>query len=709
MSLNGPVLYRFAGFTFNAEENILRRGDETIPLTPKMLELLWVLVKNQGRLLKKDDLMKEVWADSFVEESNLAVTIRQLRKALGDDAHHPIFIETVPRRGYRFIADVETVDSEIELASGAPTPGRAQNRAPKTGRSASLIAAAALLLIGSLSVGSWYLYKKGAGASTPVLSAPFASEKLSTSGKVTHAVLSADGKVVVYTNGIKGKQSVWLRQLDTASNIEIIPPSNDVYAGLALSPDGALLYFSRRPRNFSGQADIYRVSIFGGIPAKIITETQGWMSISPDAGKISFVRCYYRETEYCSLWIADTADGKNERMVDSRPRPYRIAANDISPDGRSIAFAVGQSENAANEFGLMEVDIESGVKREITTEKFFNIKSLAWLSDQSGLLLTAARIPNKNFSIWRVSHETGESERLTKDSETYSALSLNSDGSRLVSTRVKDEFRLRLFNAVDPSDNRVLADAADASFGSNGKIFFSSSMSGNDEIWSVNADGSEQRQLTNDTADDFRPVGSPDHDSIFFASNRTGEMQLWRMKTDGSGQTQVTQNDGGIPAFVSPDQKWIYYYHGLRRTLWRAATAGGSEQEILAKPRSLFAISPDGSQVAYGDIAENGTTIIISSLADGSVVRSFSVGDSNIRMGEVAWLPDGRTIAYTLADNEYENNTLWLQPIDKTKPEKIADLGDEEISSLKFAPDGKSFAIIQGGWKHDAILLKGLR
>ena len=502
---------------------------------------------------------------------------------------------------------------------------------------------------------------------------------------------------------------MWVRQLDTANNIEILPPSNDVYGGLALSPDGTFLYFSRRPRNFSGQLDIYRVPIFGGIPAKIITETQGWMSISRDAGKISFVRCYYRDTEFCSLWIADAADGRNERMLDSRPRPYRIAANEISPDGRSIAFAVGQSENAANEFGLMEVDIGSGIKREITTEKFFNIKSLAWLPDQSGLLLTASRIPNNNFSIWRVSHETGESEPLTKDSETYSELSVNSDGSRLVSTRVTDEFRLRLFNAVDPSENRVLADATYASFAPNGKIFFSSSMSGNDEIWSMNADGSEQRQLTNDTADDFTPVVSADQNSIFFASNRTGEMQVWRMNTDGSGQTQITQNDGGIPLFASPDQKWIYYYHGLRRTLWRAATTGGSEKEILAKPKNLFAISPDGSQVAYGDKAEHGTTIIISSLADGSVVRSFSVGDSTIRMEEVAWLPDGSTIAYTLADNEYENNTLWLQPKDKAKPQKIIDLGDEEITSLKFAPDGKSFAIIQGGWKHDAILLKGLR
>jgi Tol biopolymer transport system component len=229
-----------------------------------------------------------------------------------------------------------------------------------------LLVPAAILIVGVMATGFWYAKSKSLQSVAPVLSAPFSSEKLSTDGKVPFAVVSPDGKNVVYTNGMKGKQSVWFRQLESANNVEIIPPSDDSYFGLALSPEGDFLYFVRAPKGDKAPAAVYRMSIFGGIPTKIADETQGWISISPDGAKISFVRCYYRDDEYCSLWIADSLDGKNERKLVSRSRPLRIGANRISPDGKSVAFAVGQSNNQANEFALMEVDIESGAERELT-------------------------------------------------------------------------------------------------------------------------------------------------------------------------------------------------------------------------------------------------------------------------------------------------------------------------------------------------------
>src|SRR5262249_6654143 len=162
---------------------------------------------------------------------------------------------------------------------------------------------------------------------------------------------------------------------------------------------GSYLYFDRKARNFDGQLDVYRVSILGGIPSKIISETQGWIDLSPDGSKISFVRCYYRDDENCSLWIADATAGANQQKVASRPRPFRIGDNKFSPDGKSVAFAVGQSANRSNEFGVREVDLTTGQERAISDEKFFNIKSLAWLPDTSGLLVTASRIPNKSYRV----------------------------------------------------------------------------------------------------------------------------------------------------------------------------------------------------------------------------------------------------------------------------------------------------------------------
>src|SRR5215203_948559 len=92
--------FEFGEFLLDPKEKVLWRGGKTLPVTPKGLEVLLVLVENQGRIVDKDKLMETVWAGSFVEDSNLTFTVSQLRKILGDNAQLPRFIETVPKRGY---------------------------------------------------------------------------------------------------------------------------------------------------------------------------------------------------------------------------------------------------------------------------------------------------------------------------------------------------------------------------------------------------------------------------------------------------------------------------------------------------------------------------------------------------------------------------------------------------------------------------------
>ncbi len=716
MSLQTKQFYEFANFRLDLSEKVLLRDGKRVSLTPKVFDTLKILTENAGQLLEKDVLMQKIWQDRFVEENNLTFNIKMLRKALGDNAAKPRFIETVPKRGYRFVAEVREITKENDSNNDKTRAFSQSFEKITTGSLKSkkfLLPTAAVLIVGVIFIGFWYAGGKDNELIAPILSAPFTSEKLSTNGKIVHAVVSSDGKNVVYTNGIEGKQSIWLRQLESANNVEIIPPSDDIYAGLALSPDGNFLYLARRPKSVEGQTAIYRVSIFGGILTRIIGEAQGWISVSPDGGKISFVRCYYREDEFCSLWIADSADGNNERKLVSRPRPFRIADNAVSPDGKTIAFAVGQSENAANEFGLAEVNIESGVERELTAQKFFNVKSLTWLPNQSGFFITASRIPNKNFRIWQVSAATGEASPLTKDSETYSALSLDKKASVLVSTLVKPDFRLQLLNTENPSAGRILTDAMSAAFAPDGKVIFSSAMSGNDEIWSINADGSGQRQLTNDTADESAPVVSPDNNSIFFASNRTGEAHVWRMNADGSNQEQITKTEGGYPLSVSSDGKWLYYHHGLNRTLWRVSTTpSGEEQSILNKRKNRFAVSPDGLRIVFLEKQDEENILMIISLADGQTIKTFKLADGRARLVDLEWSRDGENLAYILADGEFKNNKLWFQPLDGKTPRYITDLGDKEIgeaSGFALSPDGKSFAVTQGGWRHDAVLLKGLK
>ena len=246
-----------------------------------------------------------------------------------------------------------------------------------------------VLCIGVIGGGFWYARSSDLD-NVPILSTTFSSENLSTTGGVLNAVISPDGTNVAYTNGLgSDKQGVWIKQLDSSTNIQIVPPSDEFYYDLAFSPDGKYLYFVRgeRPGGSGKQFSIYRISIFGGIATKIVDEVQGGISVSSDGAKVSFVRCSLRNDEWCSLWIADAADGKNEKKLVSRPAPFRIGDNKISPDGRTIAFGVGQSRNGANAFGLMMVDIESGVESELTREKFFDIRSLTWLPGQRSLLI----------------------------------------------------------------------------------------------------------------------------------------------------------------------------------------------------------------------------------------------------------------------------------------------------------------------------------
>ena len=98
-------LYEFGEYRLEPAEKLLRRNGNPVPLTPKAFEMLLVLVQRSGCLVDKDELIKAVWADTFVEEANLARNIWALRKALGDDdSHGHRYIETVPKRGYRFVA-----------------------------------------------------------------------------------------------------------------------------------------------------------------------------------------------------------------------------------------------------------------------------------------------------------------------------------------------------------------------------------------------------------------------------------------------------------------------------------------------------------------------------------------------------------------------------------------------------------------------------
>lgn len=711
MSLETQTLLKFGAFTLKADESVLELDGTAVPLTPKMYDLLLVLVRNSGRIVEKDVLLREVWPDSFVEEGNIAFNIRQLRKLLGCDAQSPTFIETVPRRGYRFIAPVEPV---IEKAPEPPLPDSASHSEviaqPASRRRGGILALVSPVVLVVLAAA--YIWYPRTASPSGLLTTPLSIEKLSADGNIFHAVLTPDGRKLVYTHRSgSGKQSIWVRELQTSNAVQIVAPSEHFYGGMTISPDGGTIYFSRGSQT-GPQTDIFRMSITGGVPEKLIESTQGWMSISPDGSRISFVRCPYKEDDHCSLYIADTENGANEKKLITRPKFIRISDNRISPDGKKVAFASGHSRTASNEFGLYEVDIESGKERRLSNEAFFNIGYLTYLPDQKSILLTAMQRPDRSYPIWKVSLADGKTERLTSDSECYSRLSIDAQAGLLLATRVTPDFRLYLYNLGDPGPPLPIASAGTVRYASGERFVFSSEMSGNSEIWSAKIDGTDQRQLTNHPGSDLEPIVSPDGSEVFFGSDRSGILQVWRMNIDGSDPRPLTHEEGGYPLHISPDGRWLFYRSGFNGNIRKVEVETGKEEVVAGDLGHRMTVSPDTEFIAFARREKEAFLLEIYSIRDARVIRSIPIEIPRTRVAQVAWSRDGKHLLYILTDDKKENGKLYSQSVDGGPAKEIADLrGDSiaEMTALAIAPDGRSFAVIKGTWKHDAVLIRGLK
>lgn len=700
MSSGSNNLYAFKEFTLDVGETVLLRNGKPVSVTPKAFHLLTILVEHHGAVVDKEKLISEIWADSIVEDGNLAFTAQLLRKVLGDDAKTPIYIETVPRKGYRFIAEVSTSPAPQDVRDTSQV-----ERPSKIGRQriALRIASAAFVVI-LITVGWFFVSRNGfATRSAPILLEPFKAARLSSTGSAVQAEISPNGKLVAYTDQTgNGKWSVWLRQISSAENIQILAPSELRYGGIAFSRDSNSLFMTRGDERL----DIYRVNVFGGIPTKLVENTQGWISVSPDDKKISFVRCEYTTSDYCSLYVADI-DGSNERRLVTRAKPIRIADNEFSPDGRSIAFAAGQSRTGSDDFQLFQVDVVTGMESAMTSQRFFNIKSLEWLPSGEELLFTGRSYAQQKFSIWKISASTGSVAQLTRDDGNFSELSLDDEARTLVVTKVDNNFTIYLQDVGDESNRRVLTPGSSCVFAPDGRIVFES----NDrDIWIINADGNDKRQLTSDASADSYPLVTGDGSRIVFNSNRSGMNQVWGMNIDGSDQRQLTQTMGGYANFVAADGRLVYYTNDITRVLRKIDIAAGLESDLPQIVGANPAFSPDGNFVATFIRDTEGRrelTIRLQDLTDKEPVRSIRVGDNGTEPVQLEWSRDGQTIAYTVKrSGEYE---LWNLSLRLNKPVLIARLGSEPLEKVILSPDHRSIGTVRGSWLHDAYLISGLK
>lgn len=702
--------FEFGDFRFDAREMTLFRDGKPIPITPKAAKLLLTLLENAGHVCEKSEIMTALWPDSFVEESNLTFTVSMLRKALEDSRNETRYIETVPKRGYRFVSTVSTVQNLTPQIHKVDADTPLRGPFSKLGRFAVLTSVACIGLF------AIFLVAKNSGnTKVGLFASPFSVEKMSSSGTAYSSAISPDGKMVAYTNGVGNRHSLWLRHLNAdGRNVEIVPLAEADYRKVVFSPDSNFVYFARFSEAEDKMPKIYRISVFGGIPETIVSSSLGNFALSPDGGRLAYVRCENPTRPPCGVFVADALTGANEKKVAERNAPYRISDTSFSVDGKRLFYAFGQSENASSEFEFAEVEIETGVDRPIGPDKFFNIRNLSSLPDGSGLIATASRVPNKNFQIWKIPFGSA-AVPLTNDAESYGVVSIDAAAEVLAATQVKHAFNVRIhdFDGTTLSPGTDLAPASVAAFAADGSIVFSSAASGNDEIWRMQPDGSQQRQLTHTNADEDKPVVSPDGRSVYYLSNQSGEMQIWRVNLDGTNQTQITTADGGVPMFVSPDGDWVYYLHSLNRQLWRVPSSGGRGELFFDKVRMRYAISPNGGKIAFAEtIGEEKYFLIRDAKAPSTSAgeQKMKFPDPSMRLLDIAWLPDGSAFVYAVSDGTHSSFSVWLQPIDnRAAARRLLDLGSSEITSLALSGDGRRMAVVHGNWKHDAVLLRGVR
>jgi eukaryotic-like serine/threonine-protein kinase len=166
----------------------------------------------------------------------------------------------------------------------------------------------------------------------------FTMTKITNSGNATLAAISPDSRFVLSVLNDKGRQSLWLRNIPTASDTQVLPPSDSEYVYLRFSPDGNLVYFKKPTLSAGNEYDLYRIPVLGGTPQKIIHNIDSGVAFSPDARSIGFMRC--TPPISCVYFIA-TADGKDEKSLRSLSGPETPSSIlSWEPNGRRLAYAL---------------------------------------------------------------------------------------------------------------------------------------------------------------------------------------------------------------------------------------------------------------------------------------------------------------------------------------------------------------------------------
>jgi serine/threonine protein kinase len=546
----------------------------------------------------------------------------------------------------------------------------------------------------------------------------FTIAQVTNSSKAVVTAISSDGKYLLTVMDDKGLNSLWLRNVATGSDTQIVPPSATI-PNVAFSPDGNYVYFRKALNGINSDFNIYRTPILGGTPQEVAQDVDSTVTFSPDGGRMAYFRGNDPETGKYRL-LSAKLDGSDEKVLHIEPLVFLPRWLAWSPDGKKIAYP-DVPRDAFGGMGLFDLDTGK-IKTLIFADKF--VLALQWSAAGDGLFVTfQQKGPDFNRGqIGFVSLSDGQVRPISRDTNSYSTLTLSADGKTVATVQqkaVSNLFVLPGEGSMTPAASPLVVDGEHISqfnWASDGNLLTS------DHTRMVRTDvyGKSPTVLVSDPAAGIIGLSPCGAQNIVFPwafHGGTNSIGIWRVNAYGSHPTQLT--DGSLDRFPVCAGNWAYFFRDVTN-IWRVPLNGtvdgaGKQEPVPAtavagafQAGRGMGVSPDGKTLAYLVEFVNlgsgqGTARI--ALLDLTTLTAPRLLDANPHISAGPHFTfDGKAVAYPVRENGVDN--VWVQPIDGSPGHQITKFDSEQILSFHWSPDGKNLGILRGHTDSDVVLLQ---
>ncbi len=563
------------------------------------------------------------------------------------------------------------------------------------------LVAAALLVTTAVGIG---VYKLSRMRSQPVNLSPANLQftKLTAQGISDLGAISPDGKYVAYVSDRGNSDAVLLRQTANENTVQLVPPRPGFSNwGCEFTPDGDSLVCLYVERAHLNNSFFERIPLIPGQTQKLIEHVDSLPGFSPDGKQIAYVQLDANDVRH--LLIADL-DGRNPRELTHQNEhhfPFRSVT--WSADGKLVA-AIDLIKEAGCDpcYRVLGVRIDNQTEVKLTANHWDNIRKIAWLPDNTGFLMSARDRAGSNEGLWLISYPGGQAQRLTNELSIFEGLSIAADGKRIITSQAARPMALWVMPAADPTRAQKLT-PIDGQYSwttwtHDGRIIYALGP----DLWIMNANGSERRQLTFGLRGVTHPDVSPDDRFVIFSSPRTGKFNIWRLELATGALQQLT--DGSMEQWptYAPDGKWIVYrtFAEGKAIFWKIPVEGGSATPIVESNLdiSMLAISPDNNLISYQyrDIKNGKYMTAIRSFDGGGVEKTWDHMSGGYSR---QFSQDGKGLIYS------DTNNLWMQPLDGDRPKRLTNFNNEHMVWFSLSRDGQNLAFARGNWIWDIVLI----